>query len=116
MRRLISTGIVVMFLLVFTAGCSSTQTSDSAVVAIPTDPEGFHPHHSVAAASGEIAFNIYEGLVKAAPDGSVIPALAEKWSISPDGLKYTFTLREKVKFHNGRDLTAEDVVYCLPAN
>ena len=113
MRRLISTGIVVMFLLVFTAGCSSTKTSDSAVVAIPTDPEGFHPHHSVAAASGEIAFNIYEGLVKAAPDGSVIPALAEKWSLSPDGLKYTFTLREKVKFHNGRDLTAEDVVYCL---
>ena len=65
-------GIVVMFLLVFTAGCSSTKTSDSAVVAIPTDPEGFHPI-TLLPPLREIAFNIYEGLAKAAPDGSLFP-------------------------------------------
>jgi len=83
------------------------------VIAIPTDPDSFHPHQSVAAASGEIAFNIFEGLVKAAPDGDIIPALATSWDISNDGLQYTFILREGVRFHNGRRLTSEDVVYSL---
>jgi len=100
-------------LLLLAAGCSSTQVSDQLVVAIPTDPDGFHPHQSVAAASSEIAFNIFEGLVKAGPDGSIVPALATKWEISSDGLEYTFTLREGVKFHNGRELKPEDVVYSL---
>ncbi|MDD2283524.1 MAG: ABC transporter substrate-binding protein [Eubacteriales bacterium] len=95
------------------AGCSPAPVSDELVVAIPTDPDNFHPHQSVAAATAEIAYNIYEGLVKAAPDGSIIPALAAEWDISPDGLKYTFTLREGAKFHNGREVTADDVVYCL---
>jgi ABC-type transport system substrate-binding protein len=40
-----------------------------------------------------------------------MPGLASKWSVSPDGLVYTFTLRQGVKFHNGRELTAEDVAY-----
>ncbi len=92
---------------------SCAPREESLVVAIPTDPDGFHPHQSVAAASAEIAFNIYEGLVKAAPDGSVVPAIASSWEISPDGLVYTFTLREGVRFHNGRLLEPEDVVYCL---
>jgi peptide/nickel transport system substrate-binding protein len=40
-----------------------------------------------------------------------VPQLAESWKISDDGLTYTFKIREGVKFHNGRDVTAEDVVY-----
>ncbi|HOB35353.1 MAG: ABC transporter substrate-binding protein [Firmicutes bacterium] len=113
MSRFLRTGIVLAISLTLIAGCSEPQTRDSVVVAIPTDPDGFHPHHSVAAASAEIAFNIYEGLVKAAPDGSIVPALAEEWSVSADGLEYTFTLRRGVKFHNGREMTPDDVVYCL---
>lgn len=108
--------LLVFFLLAFiilAASCSPSDISNSLVVAIPTDPDGFHPHQSVAAASGEIAFNIFEGLVKAAPDGSILPALATQWTVSPDGLVYTFTLREGVKFHNGRDMTPDDVIYSL---
>ena len=101
-----------VFLLVV-AGCAADSPEQSIVIAIPTDPDGFHPHQAVAAASGEIAFNIYEGLVKAAPDGDTIPALATEWSISDDGLSYTFTIREGVKFHNGRELTPQDVAYSL---
>lgn len=100
-------------MLALSAGCSPAPVNNSLVVAIPTDPDGFHPHQSVAAASGEIAFNIFEGLVKAAPDGTIRPALASVWDISPDGLHYTFTLRDGVKFHNGRELKPGDVVYCL---
>jgi peptide/nickel transport system substrate-binding protein len=111
MRRIF--GIGLLAILILAAACTAPPPSDSLVVAIPTDPDGFHPHQSVAAASSEIAFNIYEGLVKAAPDGSILPALATAWQVSADGLEYTFTLREGVHFHNGREMTPEDVVYCL---
>src|SRR3989441_5697008 len=43
----------------------------------------------------------------------VAPALAEFWKASRDGLTWTFTLRKGVRFHNGREVTAEDVVYSL---
>ena len=46
-------------------------------------------------------------------DGEMIPAVAEKYTLSEDGTTYTFTLREGVKFHNGQTVTAEDVVYSI---
>lgn len=53
----------------------------------------------------------FEGLVKYAPDGSVVPALAEKWEISDDGLTYTFHLRPDAKWSDGEPVTAQDFVY-----
>jgi peptide/nickel transport system substrate-binding protein len=55
--------------------------------------------------------NLYDSLVFPQPDGSVVPCLAEKWTVSRDGLTYTFTLRKGVKFHSGDPLTAADVVF-----
>ncbi len=52
---------------------------------------------------------VYESLVKYAEGGKVIPCLAKKWSVSPDGKAYTFTLREGVVFSDGTPLTAEAV-------
>jgi peptide/nickel transport system substrate-binding protein len=60
-----------------------------------------------------VLFNVYEGLMKASPDGSVVPAIASDYEVSEDGLTYTFTLREGVKFHNGNTVTVDDVVYSL---
>lgn len=82
-------------------------------VAVPTDPDGLDPHRTAAAATDEIAVNIYEGLVGADPKGNVVPALAREWKISPDGTEYTFFLKDKVYFHNGRELTADDVKFSL---
>lgn len=50
-----------------------------------------------------------ETLTSIADDGTVKPFLATAWEISPDGRRYSFTIREGVRFHNGRLLTAEDV-------
>ncbi|MCV9937516.1 ABC transporter substrate-binding protein [Boseaceae bacterium BT-24-1] len=53
----------------------------------------------------------YEGLTARGKDLKIEPALAEKWEISPDGLKWRFTLRKGVKFHDGSDFTADDVLF-----
>ncbi len=45
-----------------------------------------------------------------------VPSLAESWTVSDDGLTYTFQLRQGVKFHNGREVTAEDVAYTFTRN
>ncbi len=57
--------------------------------------------------------NIYEGLTRFASDGGVIAGLAKSWDISEDGLTYTFHLHDGVKFHDGSEMTASDVVYSL---
>ncbi len=75
--------------------------------------DSLDPHQTVAAGTREVLFNIFEGLVKPNSDGEMIPAVAEKYTLSEDGTTYTFTLREGVKFHNGQAVTAEDVVYSI---
>ena len=80
-------------------------------VAIAADPDGLDPHKTVAASTFQITRNIYDTLVQTDAQGGIQPDLAVKWEPSADGLKWTFTLRQGVKFHNGREMTAEDVKY-----
>ena len=90
------------------------KAANEIVVAIAQDPEdSLDPHAAASAGTREVVFNIYEGLVKTGPTGELIPAVAESYKVSEDGLVYTFTLREGVKFHNGEPVTAEDVIYSL---
>jgi peptide/nickel transport system substrate-binding protein len=60
-----------------------------------------------------VLLHIVEGLVGSRENGSVGPMLASRWSISPDGRVYTFTLRPDVVFHNGAPLTSAEVVWSL---
>ncbi len=85
----------------------------SVTVGIAQDLDTLDPHKAVNAGTEEVMFNIFEGLMKASPDGGVIPAVASDYTISPDGTIYTFTLREGVKFHNGNEVTIDDVLYSL---
>lgn len=86
---------------------------NSVTVGIAQDLDSLDPHKAVNAGTSEVLFNIFEGLMKASPDGGVIPAVASDYEMSDDGLTYTFTLREGVKFHNGNEVTLEDVLYSL---
>ncbi len=54
---------------------------------------------------------VYSGLVSFDPHLNLIPDLAESWGVSSDGMTYDFTLRENARFHNGRPVTAQDVIY-----
>ena len=58
-----------------------------------------------------IANHVYDYLVDVDPQSNIIPRLATEWSISDDGLTYTFTLAEGAAWHDGDPLTAEDVVW-----
>ncbi len=97
----------------------STQAGESpayggsAVVGIQQDIDSLDPHLATAAGTKEILFNIFEGLVKSDENGNLIGAVASDYTVSEDGLVYTFTLRDNVKFHNGNAVTAEDVKYSL---
>jgi len=86
---------------------------NSVTVGIAQDLDDLDPQLAKTAGIREVLFNIFEGLVKASPDGSVTEAVASDYEISEDGRTYTFTLREGVTFHNGETVTVEDVVYSL---
>ena len=78
--------------------------------------DSLDPHYAVAAGTKEVMFNVFEGLVKPTPEGELTPAVASEYSISEDGLSYTFTLRDGIKFHNGDPVEMEDVLYSIERN
>nr|WP_323779862.1 ABC transporter substrate-binding protein [Amylibacter sp.] len=83
-------------------------------VAIQLEPPHLDPTSAAAGAIDSVLYsNVFEGLTRFGSDGSVNPGLAESWDISEDGLTYTFHLHSGVKFHDGTDMDAEDVVFSL---
>ena len=101
-----------MLLLCLTlTGCGAKKSG--IVVGITNDLDSLDPHKAVAAGTNEVLFNIFEGLVKPNSEGELVPAVARDYEVSTDGLKYTFHLRKDVKFHNGKTVTVDDVIYSL---
>ena len=86
----------------------------SLTLGIQLEPPGLDPTSNAAAAITEVAYpNLYEGLVRLAPDGSVRPFLAQSWTVSADGLVYTFHLRRDVHFQNGARFDAQTTKFSL---
>jgi oligopeptide transport system substrate-binding protein len=77
------------------------------------NPKTLDPALATDIYSVSVIQQLFDGLVQFDKDLNVIPALAKSWRISPDGLTYTFNLRKDVKFHHGKEMKAEDVVYSL---
>ncbi|MFT2818018.1 ABC transporter substrate-binding protein [Leifsonia sp. A12D58] len=97
------------------AGCStasSDSTSSASTIEIGSLYEPQNLDNTAGGGQGITeAFNgnVYEGLFKLTDDGDVEPLLASDYSLSEDGLSYTFTLRDDVTFHSGKALTSADV-------
>lgn len=108
MKRLIA--LMCMALLVCSVG-SAWAKGDTLTVIMPSDAKTLDPHMSPESASNGAMHQIYESLVKINTKGEVIPALCEKWEMTPDGREYTFYLHKGVKFHNGEEMTADDVIF-----
>ena len=60
-----------------------------------------------------LAALVYSGLMRATPEGNLVPDLAASYKISEDGTTYTFTLRKNLTFHDGSPVTAEDVAFTI---
>jgi len=79
--------------------------------ALPWTPRTLDPAYSTDIYSVTLIQQIFDGLVQFDKNLNVVPALATSWKVSPDGLVYTFSLRQDAHFHNGRPVTANDFVY-----
>ncbi len=90
-------------------GWNSDSGSDTLDVGLWQSPASFDPHRAKSDSEIMIANLLYPGLVGFDSSGQVMPALAESWDISPDGLTYIFRLGDK-KWSDGETLNADDVV------
>ncbi|WP_310620838.1 peptide ABC transporter substrate-binding protein [Flexibacterium corallicola] len=77
------------------------------------DPETLDQHKTSTTSEAHILRDLYEGLVAYSADGQIIPGVATSWTVSQDGLTYTFKLREDAKWSNGDKVVAGDFVYSL---
>lgn len=80
-------------------------------ISINNKPLEFDPHLANDQDSAQILMNIYGSLLYVGSTGEVSPGLAKNWYVEEDGLTWIFTLRKGAKFHNGREVTAEDIKY-----
>ncbi|MGQ9630619.1 MAG: peptide ABC transporter substrate-binding protein [bacterium] len=80
-------------------------------VAFMSDPPTLDPAHVTDTTSHSVVGTLFDTLLAFDKDLRPQPHVAESYSISPDGLVYTFKLRKGVRFHNGREATAEDFAY-----
>ena len=89
------------------------KTPDIFVEATIGDPDSLDPAYAYDTASGELIEAIYEPLIyyDGEKTDEYVPVLATEWNVSDDAKTYRFKIREDVKFHNGNDLTPEDVEY-----
>lgn len=105
-----------------TLAAAILAVSTGAAFAAPTritlgmvlEPPNLNPTEGAAAAVDEVVYaNLFEGLTRIAPDGSVQPGLAASWDVTEAGKVYTFHLREGVTFHDGAAFDAQDVIFSL---
>ena len=106
-------GMVVFALALSLAGPVPAEAGTVLKIATSGDISDVDLHMTTHYLNRVVSLNIYEQLFALGEDLSVKPSLVDKWSVSPDGLVYTLTLRKGVKFHNGKTLTAADAVYSL---
>ena len=88
-------------------------TGSSRLVQLFVDPPTIDPHLTTDATSARIIVEVFGGLVTIDPNLDIVPDLAESWDISQDGRVYTFHLRPDAKFHDGKSVTAHDVIWSL---
>ncbi|MBI5183366.1 MAG: ABC transporter substrate-binding protein [Nitrospinae bacterium] len=104
--------LYLLFLLLILNSCTRRKevNNDLLVIGLESNPTNLDPRYGLDLASSHVIELIFNGLLKKDPETNLVPDLAEKWEI-PDDRTYIFYLRKDVRFHDGAELTADDVKY-----
>jgi len=98
-------------LIAFTLAAGAARATDMRI-GVSAEPSSLDPHFHNLASNNNIAAHVFEPLTRFDSDSKLIPALAESWRLVDD-TTWEFKLRKGVRFHDGSELTAEDVVWSL---
>ena len=121
-KKIVSALLCVAMIATMVTGCGGSKSSstsgnaDSTAkqfeinAAIAANPPALDPHTVNANVTGAIGIHIYEALFQMDENYEPQPVLAESYEMSDDGKEYTIKLRQGVKFHNGDEMKADDVV------
>jgi len=116
MRR-VATALAAFLAAAAFLGACGPKTEEAATAELRrgngSEPDSIDPQLARMEAAMTILRDCYEGLVGMAPDGSPIPGVAESWTVSADGRRYTFVLRAAARWSNGDRVDAEDFVHSL---
>ncbi|MCQ2426024.1 MAG: peptide ABC transporter substrate-binding protein [Lachnospiraceae bacterium] len=113
MKRILACLLAVMMLASLLAACSPAAKNDgkTLTVQLGPNPETLDPALNSAVDGGNMLLFAYDCLLNIDEKNNVVAGAAEKWETSADGLTWTFTLRDGLKWSDGSALTAEDFVY-----
>jgi len=112
-RGLVTTTLVLLIVAVGVApGGASPEGQMTWALHFALAPTWFDPAETSGIITPYVVlFALHDAMVKPLPGNPMAPALAESWSMAPDGLAFEFVLRKGVRFHNGEVVTAEDVKF-----
>lgn len=108
-----------LFIILLSLGWPSTAFSEidkaggTFRIPLSNDPGTLDPAHITGIYAVNVAMNIFDGLVEFDKELNLVPAIARRWIISRNHRSYTFFLKKGIKFHNGREVVAQDFVYSL---
>lgn len=114
MKRLFSLSLVLAFVLAAgTAFAAAPQMAKEQVLRhnVGTEPEKLDPALSTGVPEMNVEMQVFEGLTRLGPDGSVLPGVAKSWEVKDGGKTYIFHLRTSAKWSNGMSVLASDFEY-----
>src|ERR1035437_5450573 len=88
----------------------SGGTITEGIIGVPTL---VNPVIALSDADKDLTSLIYSGLMRKTPDGKFIPDIAESYTVTPDGTNYTFIIKKGLKFHNSKNITADDIIFTI---
>lgn len=110
MKRIALLLVIIMTFGMLAAGCGTSGTKEL-VVNVGPEPATIDPALNSAVDGATLLIHAFEGLMSLDENGVPVKAQAESYEVSDDGLTYTFTLRDGLKWSDGEPVTAEDYVY-----
>jgi len=113
-KKTVIVGIMIMVTGLLLQGCGPKKTTvknQPLTFNLSAEPSILNPILYTDAASSEVVGLVFSGLLRVSTNMELMPDLAESYTISEDGLRYTFNLMKTATWHDGAPVTAEDVVF-----